>query len=147
VNAAGLPVTTAETGQALDLGEGAWLRVLYAGERGAVLLLEWGNFRLLLPGGVDFGAFEALENGRSVGRVTALLLADGGYAPSISPEWIEALHPQVILLSVGVEGRRVLPSPETIEAVEGYPLLRTNSNGWVHMATDGERMWVEVERR
>jgi hypothetical protein len=93
VNKAGIPVTPAESGQALDLGGGAWLRVVWAEARGAVLLLEWGNFRLLLPTGVDLAAFDALENGRSIGPVTALLLADGGYAPSNPPEWIEALNP------------------------------------------------------
>jgi beta-lactamase superfamily II metal-dependent hydrolase len=143
----GILVTPAETGQVLDLGEGVRLRVVWAGERGAVLLLEWENFRLLLPGGVAFEAFQALENGRSIGPVSALLLADGGYAPSSPPEWIENLHPQVILLSVDSLNRRGLPSPETLEAVEGYPLLRTDRNGWIQIETDGERMWVEVERR
>ncbi len=146
VNELELPVTPAVSGQAVDLGQGAWLKVLYAGERGAVLLLEWRNFRLLLPVGVDFAAFEALEYGRAVGPVSALLLADSGYAPSNPPEWIDALHPQLVLLSVDAADRRGLPSPETLEAVRGYPLLRTDRNGWIEIETDGERMWVEVEK-
>ena len=60
---------------------------------------------------------------------------------------IEALHPQLILLSVDATDRRGLPDPETLEVVQGYPLLRTDRNGWIHLATDGERMWVEAERR
>jgi beta-lactamase superfamily II metal-dependent hydrolase len=143
----GIPVTPAESGQALELGGDAWLRVLRASERGAVLLLEWRSFRLLLPAGVDIEAFQAFENGRSIGRVSALLLADGGYAPANPPEWIDTLHPQLVLLSVGIMNERSLPSPETLEAVQGYPLLRTGRNGWIHITTDGERMWVEVERR
>lgn len=67
------------------------------------------------------------------------LLAESGYAPGYPPEWIETLNPQSVLLNVGVNGRRVLPSPETLEAVEGYPLLRTDRNGWIHLTTDGER--------
>jgi hypothetical protein len=35
---------------------------------------------------------------------------------------------------------------ETLEAIQGYPLLRTDRNGWIHITMDGERMWVEVER-
>ena len=73
-------IVPAEAGQALDLGDGARLRVLTAGRRGAVLLLEWKNFRLLLPIGVDFDSLEALQADRSLAGVSALLLAEGGYA-------------------------------------------------------------------
>ncbi len=97
--------------------------------------------------GADFEDFQKLENGQAIGPVTALLLAESGYAPANPPEWIAALNPQVVLLSVASAGRRGLPSPETLEAVQGYPLLRTDRNGWIHITTDGEKMWVEVERR
>jgi hypothetical protein len=30
--------------------------------------------------------------------------------------------------------------------VEDYTLLWTDRNGWIEVATDRERMWVEVER-
>jgi hypothetical protein len=36
---------------------------------------------------------------------------------------------------------------ETLEVVEGYTLLRTDRNGWIELSTDGERMWVEVDKR
>ncbi len=51
---AGIPITIAQSGHSLDLGSGAFLRVLAVSRRGAVLLLEWGSFRALLPVGLDF---------------------------------------------------------------------------------------------
>jgi len=135
-----LPVAS---GQVLDLGQGVRLNVLEANARGAVLLLEWGSFRLLLPMGVDKGSLKGLN----LSPVTALLLAEGGYAPLNPPEWIERLRPQVVLLSVSPGDRRGLPSPETLEAVKGYTLFRTDRNGWIDITTDGEQIWVEVERR
>jgi hypothetical protein len=30
---------------------------------------------------------------------------------------------------------------------QGYAVLRTDRNGWIELSTDGEQMWVEVERR
>jgi hypothetical protein len=48
-----IPVTIAEVGHALDMGDGAQLKVLAVSRRGAVLLLEWQNFRALLPLGID----------------------------------------------------------------------------------------------
>ena len=80
-----IEITSAETGQVLQLGQGAELRLVSAGERGALFLLVWGNFRALLPVGVNFENLEVLGDGREVGPVTALLLADGGYAPSNPP--------------------------------------------------------------
>ena len=32
-------------------------------------------------------------------------------------------------------------------ALVGYTLLRTDQNGWIELATDGEQLWVEVERK
>jgi competence protein ComEC len=143
----GVQVTRAETGQSLSLGETAVLRILSAGPRGAVLLVEWDRFRALLPIGLDFEILAEQRDGRSVGEVSVLMLAEGGYAPANPAGWIEALHPGLVLLSVEAGNREGLPSPETLEALEGYALLRTDRNGWVEITTDGERMWVEVERR
>ena len=141
-----IPVTRAEAGQALDLGGGAQLRVLSANRMGAVLCLEWGNFRAVLPVGANFEDLEMLEN-RGYGPVSALLLAQGGYASLNPPELVQALRPQVVLLSVSAGNRDGLPDPETLEVVEGYPLLRTDLNGWLRLSTDGKQMWVEVEKK
>jgi beta-lactamase superfamily II metal-dependent hydrolase len=52
----------------------------------------------------------------------------------------------VTLLSVAAGDYNGLPSPETLEAAQGYTLLRTDLNGWIRITTDGEEMWVEVEQ-
>ncbi len=50
------------------------------------------------------------------------------------------MNPQVVLLSVAVGGREGRPDPETLKAVEGYNLLRTDRNGWIELSTDGEKL-------
>ena len=40
-----------QPGQALDLGHGATLSTLTVCDKGAELMLEWANFRMLLPMG------------------------------------------------------------------------------------------------
>jgi competence protein ComEC len=141
-----LHVVPAKRGQILDLGDGANLQILANGERGAVLLLKWGSFRALLPIGLDFEMLESLQSRNESGEVTALLLAESGYAPVNPKEWIDKLNPKVVLLSVAAGDPEGLPSPETLEAIEGYNLLRTDRNGWIKLSTDGEQMWIEVER-
>ena len=142
-----IPIALAEKGQVLDLGRGARLQILQAGARGAIVLVEWGNFRAVLPLGIGFDELEALGYGKMIGPVSALLLADNGYAPANPPEWVENLTPEIFLLSVSGKDGRGMPSKESLEAVSGYTLLRTDRNGWIELTTDGEQMWVEVERK
>jgi len=142
-----VPVIPAQTGQNLDLGNGARLDILAIGQRGAVLLLEWGNFRLLLPIGLDFENLGLLQGDHRLVPVTALLLADSGYAPLNPPEWIRRWNPQLILLSVAAGDREGRPDGSTMQALEGYNVLRTDRNGWIELSTDGEQMWVEVEMK
>ena len=142
-----ISIVEVQSGQILDLGDGARLKILSANPRGAVLLLEWGNFRALLPVSLDRTALEMLQADASLAHVTTLLLSDGGYAPANPPEWIARLRPQVVLLSVAAGDRRNLPDVETLAAGEGYTLLRTDQNGWIELTTDGGQIWVAVERR
>jgi competence protein ComEC len=141
-----IPFTRAEAGQILELGDGATLKVLSVTPRGSVLLLEWKDFRALLPIGINFDAITELRNGGKIGEVTLLTLADSGYAPSNPPEWINLLHPRLIVLNVKAGDEDGLPDEETLKSIEGYPLLRTDRNGWIHISTDGEGMWVEAEK-
>src|SRR5687768_13691926 len=140
-------VLNAEPEQLLELGDGATLRVLTTGPRGAVLLVEWNNFRALLPIGMSFEALDELRNGAEVGPVSVLSLADAGYAASNPPEWIANVNPELVLLSVSAADENGMPDSEVLESIKDYQLFRTDRNGWVEIITDGERMWVNVERK
>jgi competence protein ComEC len=142
-----IQVVNAEPGQTLDLGDGATLRVLTVVPRGSILLIEWKNFRVLLPIGMNFEALEELHNGESVGPVNVLSLADSGYAVSNPPEWITNLNPELVLLSVSAADENGMPDSNVLEEVKDYDLLRTDKNGWVEITTDGTEMWVNVERK
>jgi len=142
----GITITNAQPGQSLDLGGGASLRVLTAGSRGAILLLEWDQFQGVLPLGVSDGDLEKIELGSDLKQVPVLLLADSGYTPTNPQEWLENLKPQLALLSVAPDDRDGLPDGEVLDALAGATLLRTDQNGWVHITTDGQQMWVEAEK-
>ena len=141
-----IPVMAAEKGQVFDLGKGATLEVVAAGPRGAVLLLAWEHFRALLPLGLSAGDFESLRMGKEIGRVSVLLLADNGYGPLTPQAWVANLNPRLFLLSVAADDPNGLPDRETLEALTSAPLLRTDEHGWVEISTDGQQMWVEVEK-
>ena len=141
-----IPVAHAEAGQRLELGDGSFIEIQAAGPRGSVLLIQDGNFRALLPIGIDEGPFESLEFGNVIGKVDVLLLADSGYAPSNPVDIFENLNPQLVVLSVAAGDPNGLPSQDVLEALDGYSLLRTDRNGWIDVSTDGTEMRVTVER-
>jgi beta-lactamase superfamily II metal-dependent hydrolase len=130
----------------LDLGDGATLTVLTTGPRGSVLLLEYQNFRALLPVGMSFDALDELQYGESVGPVTVLSLADSGYAASNPEEWIVNLQPELIVLGVSAADENGMPDGEVLDVIKDYSFLRTDQNGWIEISTNGSQMWVNVER-
>ena len=141
-----IPVSRAEAGQRLELGDGAWIEVQAEGPRGSLLLIQYVNFRAMLPIGVSEGMYESLEFGNVIGAVDVLLLSDSGYAPANPPDIFENLNPQLVVLSVASGDPDGLPSQDVLDSLAEYSLLRTDRNGWIDVITDGHEMRVVVER-
>ncbi len=142
-----VPVQRAEVGQALDLGSGARLKVLDVSTQGATLLLEWNAFRALLPIGEDLNTLEQLQYGSAVGPVDVLLLAQSGYAQLTPPDWLKNLNPRLVVISVSAADQDGMPDKDTLDALSGYSVLRTDLNGWIEVTTDGKQLWVQDERK
>jgi competence protein ComEC len=140
-----IPITQAKEEQTLDLGGGATLKVLSVSSMGATLLIEWQGFRALLPIGEDLDTLSRLEYGNAVKPVTVLALAHGGSAPLSPPDWINNLNPQLVVLSIGSGDIHGGPDPQTLDALAGHTLLRTDRNGWIEVMTNGRQTWVKVE--
>lgn len=142
-----IPVMQAEPDSELELGSGAILKILSVNSRGAVLLLEWNEFQALLPLGMNFSTLEELNYGEDIHSTSLLLIADSGYAPVNPPEWIANVNPQLIVLSVAAGDPDGLPHDVILDAIEDYPILRTDHNGWIEVTTDGREMWFRVEKQ
>jgi competence protein ComEC len=147
LNLRGISVTETEKDQVLDLGDGVTLTALATGGRGAVLLLEYRNFRVLLPVGMSFEALDELRYGEDLGGVSILSLADAGYAASNPEDWVVNLNPELVVLSVSAADENGMPDEEVLETLKDYELLRTDRNGWIEIASNGAQMWVNVERK
>jgi competence protein ComEC len=143
----GVPLRTANTGDELDLGGGAKLRVLAASESGAILAVEWDTFKVILPIGPGFNTLKELEYGKGLGPATALLLAENGYAAANPQEWLDNVQPQSFVLSVAAGDLNGLPAPELLKALEDDNVLRTDVSGWIDFTTDGKQVWITVEKK
>jgi hypothetical protein len=140
VEEAGVPVRAAVPGQAVDLGDGAWLRVVVSGDEGSVFSLEWERFRALLVYGTP---------GIPIDRTAAVLLLPGGFVEGKSEDGeadtveltrqIAALRPRLILADSQIGGSAGK------DLLNGFTVLDPESNGWINVSTDGEQMWVEAD--
>ena len=142
-----LPYQLAETNTSFDLGDGVTLRFLAVSSRGAIMSVDMGKFKTILPIGINFDALAALDNGRGLGPVTALLISDSGYAPSNPPDWLGNLKPQVAILSVAASDPDGLPSADVISSFKDYNLIRTDQNGWIDLASNGEQLWISSDHK
>jgi competence protein ComEC len=60
---------------------------------------------------------------------------------------MEAVRPQVVVVSAGEDNRFGHPSPEVLERVAevGAAVLRTDELGSIEVITDGRAMWWEAD--
>lgn len=142
----GSGIIAAQPGQILDLGDGARLEVLALGENGSALLLHYNRAHLLLAPGADPALIKEISRKLQPGRITALILPDCGNLAANPPKWLRQLNPAVALISVQAGNSRGLPSPEVLDALGDRTILRTDLHGWIQLSTDGQNLWVEVER-
>ncbi len=139
-----VPLQAAQEGQRLDL-DGGSLEVIALGRGGAALRLAFGRFSLLLAPGADSEMMHRLQSEPQ--PVTALILPAGGDARLNPSSWLGELCPWVAIASIEAGDRRGRPDRETLDALTGTTVLRTDLHGWIRLSTDGERLWVEVERQ
>ena len=141
----GIPVQFGKAGQTLVFQDGLQVKILSANRRGGTLLIEYGSFRALFPFALGEDERQYWRQGEDLGRMSVYYLADNGYQSSNPSLWIENLHPELLLLSVGIKDSEGLPDRGLIARLGGYSLLRTDQHGTIHLVSDGQRLWIRVE--
>jgi competence protein ComEC len=76
---------------------------------------------------------------------TVLIAPHHGSRSSSSETFLDAVKPQVIIISSGRQNRFNLPHPEVIKRYEdrGCTIYRTDKNGAVRMATNGRHLKIK----
>ena len=154
--ARGVPVRTASSGMLLDLGGGVLVDVLApeadlrdaadVNAGGVVLRLRHGDVALLLT--ADIGAAEELELSRAPWdlRAAALKLGHHGSATSTTDLLLRRVSPGVAVISAGASNSFGHPHAEVLARIAGLVVLRTDSDGWVRLRSDGEGLRYSTRR-
>jgi beta-lactamase superfamily II metal-dependent hydrolase len=99
-------------------------------DRSVGLLLEFGEFRALFPGDAE-GAGLAHFVAQGLPRVTVLKASHHGARNGVSREWLQAVRPSVVVISVGVRNAYGHPDPWALDYYGGHetPVYRTDIHG------------------
>jgi len=154
--------TIAQAGQQIDLGKGAVIKVVHPrlplltntesdiDNNGVVFELSVGNISFLLTADIWQEAEFELINHRAIRQSTVLKVAHHGSDTSTTAEFLAVASPQLAVISVGAGNPFGHPGDEVIERLEkkldSKNIYRTDEHGTVEFITDGERLWVKVEK-
>jgi competence protein ComEC len=160
VEAEGAAVYRGEAGLHLVLDQGLEMAVLYPGaalvdlreenanNHSIVARLTYGAVSVLLTGDIEAEVERQLVGAirESPLRSTVLKVAHHGSCTSTTEEFLEAVDPEIAVISVGEENRFGHPCPEVLGRLADLPIYRTDEHGTVEAVSDGTRVWVEAER-
>ena len=114
------------------------------------VLVERGSFKAMLPGDAEVRELSAWMKAGFVPTVDVLKAAHHGSQNGVSPAWIAALKPKVVVISVAGVNDYGHPHAEALRAYEadGAKILRTDRSGdvvfWVQ--ADGTYRLEEAGR-
>lgn len=125
---------------------------LYEGnDDSLVLLMDHQGQRFLFTGDLESeGESGVIERyGGQLAGVSVLKVGHHGSKTSSSQVFLEALRPQMSVVSAGIDNRYGHPSPEVTARFSelGLPLVSTAENGTIHMTIEDGRVMVEASRK
>jgi competence protein ComEC len=150
--ASGAQWRAARAGDRLDLDgvrftvlspDSAWAAVTTdPNEESVVLLVEYGQVRLLLTG--DAGVPVELRLAGRIGDLDVLKVGHHGSGSATSDAWLDEVRPEIAVISVGARNTYGHPAPEVVArlAAHGVHAHRTDREGTITLESDGQRVWT-----
>ncbi len=117
-------------------------------DHSVTLKIKMGDISFLLSGDAEIPVEQALVAGGQDLRATVLKSPHHGSKTGSSAMFLEAVNPQIVVISVGADNRFGHPAPEVLQRYTNYGItvLRTDKQGTIELITNGERLWLETSR-
>jgi len=158
----GVEYKIARAGQEINLGNGIEMEVLNPPEtlwhdtsddvdnNGVVLRLTWGKVSFLFTADIREEAEFELIGQRANLKSTILKVSHHGSKTSTTSQFLAAVNPEVTVICVGAGNPFGHPDPEVVERLVDRlgedNVYRTDEDGTIKFITDGERLWVSVNK-
>ncbi len=114
-----------------------------------VLYISMGEVSFLLTADITWEAEFELISRRAIPESTVLKIAHHGSDTSTTAEFLAVASPRLAVISVDEDNRFGLPDEAVIARLEeelGKENIYLTYGGTIEFITDGERLWVRVER-
>ena len=112
-----------------------------------VLQIDYGETSVLLPGDATTVVEEALVTRHHEDlRSTVLQAPRHGDATAATPAFLQAVAPEVAVISVGAENRSDDPASAVLARLMDVPVYRTDQDGTIEIVSNGEKIEVKTAR-
>lgn len=112
--------------------------------------LEYGNVSVLLTADMEDEAELRLVDSGAVISSTVLKAGHHGSGTSSSQAFLEAVSPEIAVVSAGLDNQYGHPAADVLERLEAsvgpQNVYRTDLQGTVEFVSDGATWWVQTER-
>ena len=150
--------TTLRAGEVIAIDDGVRLEIVHPGEvlddetrnnNSVSMRLVYGAFSLLLTGDAEHSAENEILRRNLPLQSMVYKAGHHGSKTSSTPAFLDAVNPQIVVVSAGEGNRFGHPHPEVMErfAERGATVLCTNQFGSIEVVTDGQQMWWEAAKR
>jgi competence protein ComEC len=113
-------------------------------EYSTVAILSFGDFDALLTGDIVPDVIPEVIAGGQLKDVEYLKVPHHGSKNGLTPELLNAVRPELAVISVGENNRFGHPHSEVLKLLEesGVEILRTDELGSIEILTDGNSWWL-----
>ena len=153
-----IPYKLARAGQMIDLGGGVKGEILNPQEpfieesalnnNSVVIRLVYGQIAIMLTGDTEKEGERRILGLGAVLKSQVLKAGHHGSRTSSSLEFLEAVKPEVALISVGIKNKFHHPHPSTLKKFTelGVKVYRTDLSGNIVVSTDSERYSIALQK-
>lgn len=113
-----------------------------------VMRMTYGTVTFLFTGDAEETEEVVILRGGADVRAQILRVGHHGSRSSTSPDWLQAVSPEVGIISVGANNRYDHPHPKVLELLSqfGVRVYRTDQQGTITVTTDGTNYQIFTER-
>lgn len=105
------------------------------------LLAEYGFFSALFTGDGDRQIQPEIMKTNNLQKIDVLKFPHHGSKTGVLPEFLEAIRPELAVISVGKNNPYGHPTQETLKLLKGLRVLRTDLDGEIEIVSDGKG-WI-----
>lgn len=145
-----IPQRQVVAGEVIAVEDGVRLEVLHpvstAGDQTVALRLVYGNLSVMLAGAAGVEAEQNMATSAQALPALVQQIGRQGGRNATSTGFLNAVQPQIAIISVGSDNRSGDPQPDVLRRLAdmGASVLRTDELGSIELISDGAAMWWQA---